>query len=221
MSVRYYDRSKEQMVEVPQKQFDLAGPTQWLKGEQQRLSMPDNIAPAPGTQRHYISPALAAHLTEGFLSLVSNDAFQWFAAGMPQKYELDRHRHIELVEKFPHLGYCSFAAIQFRKADGSKCVIRLHFANFNAQIDTTPGAKFFDGKSINRGAMFFGVAFCSDGKSDRSVMIDRSVHHSGISFITTDPAQALDYAVLLRTGVKAEEWRRMAAQKAANGKRAA
>jgi hypothetical protein len=209
------------MVEVPQKQFDLAGPTQWLKGEQKRLSEPDNHAPAPGTKRHYITPGHAAQLTEGFLSLVSNEAFQWFASGMPQKYELERHRYIELVDNLPHLGYCSFASIQLRKPDGSKYFVRLHFANFNAKIDTTPGARFFDSQSKNRGAMFFGVAFCPDGNTDRSVMLDRSVHHSGISFITTDPTQALDYAVFLRTGVKSEEWRKMAAKKTADGKRAA
>jgi hypothetical protein len=51
-------------------------------------------------------------------------------------------------------------------------------------------------------------------------MIDRSIHHSGISFITTDARKALDAAVALRTGVSADEWRKMAAEKLAAAKHA-
>jgi hypothetical protein len=219
MAVRYYDRSKEQAFGGQQKKFDLVGPTQWLKGEQQKLEMPAEKAPAPGTQRHYISRQRAAFLTDGFLGLVANEAYTWFSEGMPRQYNLDHYRYIDLVDNYPHLGYCGFAAIPIRKPDGAKYVVRLHFANFNARIDTTPGAKFFDIKSINRGAMFFGVAFSQDEKG--AAVIDRSVHHSGIAFITPEPSQALDYAIHMRTGVNADKWRQMAAAQNAGGKRAA
>jgi hypothetical protein len=219
MAVRYYDRSKERVVEGQQRKFDLVGPTQWLKGEQKKLETPAERAPAPGTKRHYISKERAAYLTDGFLGLVSNEAYTWFSEGMPRQYGLDHYRYIDLVENFPHLGYCGFGAITIRKPDGESYVVRLHFANFNARIDTTPGAKFFDIKSINRGAMFFGVAFCSDGNG--KMKIDRSVHHAGLAFKTPEPSQALDYAIHMRTGVKAEKWRQMIAAQNAGGKRAA
>ncbi|MBY3432965.1 YdbL family protein [Rhizobium laguerreae] len=219
--VRYYDSTKERVVQTVPQEFDLAGPTQWLKGEQDRLAeIASQSAPPAGGKRHYITPALAAALTEGFLGKVSTEAYKYFVSGMPQQYELLRHHDLRLVEKLPHLGYCSFAAIRKQKPDGSPYVVRLHFANFNARIDTTPGATFFDAGSINRGAMFFGVAFCPDANNPQSVMIDRSIHHSGISFITTDPRKALDAAIALRTGVSADEWRKMAVQKLAEQSRA-
>ncbi|MCV9964002.1 hypothetical protein OIU34_19160 [Pararhizobium sp. BT-229] len=220
--VRYYDRNKERPAQVvAQKDFDLTGPTQWLKGEEKRLADEASRSALSAGGRHYITPALAAALTEGYLIKVSGEAYRYFASGMPQQYELMRHHDVRLVESYPHLGYCSFAAIRKQKADGSPYVVRLHFANFNAKIDTTPGATFFDSKSINRGAMFFAVAFCPDSTNPDLVMIDRTIHHQGISFITNDPAKALDNTVALRTGVSADEWRKMAEQKKAKESRAA
>ncbi|MDW9481691.1 hypothetical protein GOB57_23880 [Sinorhizobium meliloti] len=220
MAVRYYDRSKETPVEAPQKQFDLTGPTQWLKGEQAKLAMPaDRVPPATG-KRHYISKELAAELTKGFLTKVSQIAYDFFSSEMPPKYDLAREHGVHLVDSLAHLGYCNFASIVMRKPDGNPYVVRLHFANFNARIDPTPGSKFFNSKSLNRGAMFFGVAFCQDENARGSLKIDRSLFHSGICFITHEPSKALQNAIVLRTGVRVEEWRRLAAQKAA-GKRAA
>jgi hypothetical protein len=219
MAVRYYDRSKERGVEGQQKKLDLVGPTQWLNGERKKLEMPLERSALAGTNRHYISRERAGLLTQGFLGLVAKEAYSWFSAGMPGQFSLDHYRHIELVENFPHLGYCGFGAITIRKPNGDNYVVRLHFANFNARIDTTPDAKFFDAKSINRGAMFFGVAFCSDG--NRSLVIDRSVHRAGIAFITAEPMQALEYAIHMRTGVTAEKWRQLATQHTSVGKRAA
>jgi hypothetical protein len=215
-SVRYYDMNKERPVQVVQEDFDLDGPTQWLKGEHKRLAdEASRLGPVVGG-RHYITRSLAATLTEGFLSKVSSEAYRYFVSGMPHQYELMRHHDVRLVETYPHLGYCSFASIRKQKADGSPYLVRLHFANFNAKIDTTPGATFFDAKTINRGAMFFAVAFCPDPSNLETVVIDRTIHHQGISFITNDAMKALDNAILLRTGVSASEWRKMAEKKKAN-----
>lgn len=219
MAVRYYDRTKEQMVEVPRKQFDLAGPTRWLKGEQDKLTMEDDRMPPVSGKRHYISKELAAELTKGFLTKVSNVAYEFFSSEMPPKYDLAREHGVYLVDSLAHLGYCNFASIVLRKLDGSPYVVRLYFANFKAKIDTTPGSKFFNSNTIDRDAMFFGVAFCADGNG--SLKIDRGLFHSGICFITHEPSKALENAIVLRTGVRVEEWRRLAARKAAEGKRAA
>jgi len=204
MRIRYYQTGR-----AAEREFDLVGPTQWLKGEQKRLADRTKTSNADG--RRYITPREAAALTEGFLHKVANEAYRYFSEGMPGGYRLARHRDVRLIETLPHLGYCSFAAIHMKRKDGRPMVIRLHFANFNSPISTEPGNRFFDLRNANRGAMFFAVVFSSDASGER-LEIDRSVHHSGISFITSSPAKALDNAIHLRTGMPASEWRKMAEQ---------
>ena len=221
MTFRYYDISKKQPAVEDKKSLDLTGATRWLTGQERRIAELSGQAKA-ASGRSYISPETAARLTENYLGQVGVLAREFFDNGMPPSYALPSVEiKTALVEKLPHLGYCSFAAVKMFKNDGSPYIVRFHFANFRAQIDTTPGSDFFKLKSADRSEMYFGIAYCLDGRGPRTVSIDRSVHHSGVSFITNDPRKALDNAILMRTGVSIEEWRKLAAQRAAENKKVA
>jgi hypothetical protein len=218
MTVRYFDISKQVSAQPAEPKLDLTGATRWLTGEERKLA-----AAYVGThgQRHYISPKAAAELTSAFLGAVAGKAKDYFDKGMPHGYELPHVKaKVGLLDTLPHLGWCSFAAVRMAKRDGTPFLIRFHYANFEAQIDTTPGNKMFTLQSNKRSEMFFGVAFSRDPATGETV-IDRSIHHSGVSFITDSPRVALDNAIKLRTGVSADEWRSMAGRKAAASKQTA
>jgi hypothetical protein len=212
MQFRYYDLSKGASADNSDARFDLTGATRWLSGEERRIASDVRLG-QPAKER--ISPQLAGELTKQFLGLVSQQAKRYFTAGMPEGYTLPTPKtQIALLDQLPHLGWCSFASVPLTKPNGDRFAIRFHWANFYANINTAPGEKFFQLQSPKRSQMFFGVAFCPDENSKSGMRVDRSVHHSGVSFITNDPLKALNNAVILRTGLSLAGWQKMTEERA-------
>nr|WP_250808208.1 DUF6656 family protein [Neorhizobium tomejilense] len=219
MTIRYFDIAREAPAHDGEPSLDLSGATRWLTGEERKLEL---AAQGAAGRRHYISPAAAGELTRAFLGVVASQARTYFEEGMPRGYALPPTKpQYGLLPTYPHLGWCSFAAVRMQKKDGSPYIIRFHYANFNAEINTDPEGNLFKLSSPRRTEMYFGVAFSAREKGSSEMVIDRSVHHAGVSFITYDHRKALDNAIKLRTGVTPEEWRRMAARKAEEAKKAA
>lgn len=212
MAIRYFDTSKQRAPVAAQADIDLVGATRWLTGQERQIVERGDKG-SPGS-RGFITPEKAAELTKSYLGLVGSMARNYFDAGMPPSYALPRIGiETALLDNLPHLGYCNFAAVKMRKGDGSHYVVKFFYANFKAKIDTTPGADFFKLETPERSQMFFGIAFSPDGKGEKTLSVDRSIHHAGVSFIAYEPSKALDTAIAMRTGVTAEDWRKMAAQR--------
>lgn len=208
MAIRYYERKIDKTAAPA---FDIATPSEWLRGEQEKLVVQAKaqVAAKGGSPRHYITYERAAEITTVFLKSVSKMTYDYIASQMPEGYDLPRMSKVGVLAQ-PHLGWTQVAGVRFRKDDGSPCVIRLHYANFNAKLDTDPRGKFFDLPHQKPGQMFFAVAFSPKEGAPDEVVIDRSVHHGGISFITDDHDKALANLVYLRTGMKLERWRELA-----------
>jgi hypothetical protein len=220
-SIRYYEVGGNRPP-VPEAApvLDLSGPTQWLAGATDRAiaaqykgkavdrPKPANLADA----RRWLTPAFVAELMTGYLAHVGSEAFKFFERNMPSGYRLDRTHKAFLMPEKPHLGWCQLASIVTPNRAGERIMIRVFYANFEAAIDTDPNGRFFNLRSQDWSNMFFAVAFKmgADGKFD---VIDRNFHHSGISFLTTDPATALDNVVKLRTGMNLEGWRKLKVEK--------
>ncbi len=205
MTIRYYDKGRKSGEEA----LDIVGATAWLRGEERRISEPRDT-----DGKRYISADEAAEITRGELSVFASKLRRFFEQGMPPTYALpESSTEVGVIEALPHLGWCNFAAVKLRKSNGAPYLVRFLYANFNAQIDTTPGGRFFKIDSPRRSTMYFGLAYSPDGKMPNSVTLDRSIHHSGVSFITNDPHKALNNAVMLRTGMSLDGWNKLAADK--------
>lgn len=194
-------------------------PTAFLAGDGPRVELP-----AIPPERQPISPAAAREVTKAELTNDGRRVHGYFAENMPEGYRLPWAHRVGILNRMPHLGWCRVTSIGMHRADGTRCVVGVFYANFLASLNTNPGEQFFRMENLDRSQMFFGVAFTRGGINNQGPLeIDRSVHQSGISFVAQDARAALAHVIALKTGFKPEVWKsliRMGAEQRAAEKAA-